>query len=67
VAHDELGNYCSKSSFLEAFRLKGLQVFRFVEERSQNTLHCCIQWKLVSGAMDQVNLENFDLKGNSSI
>jgi hypothetical protein len=64
VAHDKLGNYYPKSGFSEAFRLKGFQVFKFAKERSQNTLHCCIQWELISGSMDRVNLESSDLKGH---
>jgi hypothetical protein len=53
--------------FQNAFRVKSLQVLGFQTRRVEA---CCIvafsgEW--VSGSMDQVNLESFDLKGHTSI
>jgi hypothetical protein len=56
-----------KSGSLEAFRLKGLKLLGFQIKGVE--VHCIVAFngELVSGSMDQVNLESSNLKGHSSI
>jgi hypothetical protein len=51
----------------EAFRLKGLKLLGFQIRGMEVHYIVAFSGELVNGSMDQVNLENFDLKAHPSI